>query len=187
MSRISQAEKAKYTRLDPDSEVCFYCGASASMDDLSPSSGASEAHKTWFKDTWTIVRVCRGCWGRIYTANIADGGSKFSVSKGCMTIDQKRALVGGNRMAVSELSANFVYSEPYKLVVASGTLKMDDKTFIWNTATFYIEEMIALQGCMAVQLVGLPVDVVEATFVGAMASGYLEIEREAEYRSMLRL
>lgn len=187
MSRISNTEKAKYTRLDPESEVCFYCGTLASMDDLSPSSGASVASKQLFRDQWTIVRVCRGCWGRIYTVNIAEGGVKFSVAKGCMTTVQKRALISGNKASFDSLSANFVYSPVYGLIVASDTLKMDDKRFVWGTATFYIEEMIALQGSMAVQLVGLPVNIVEATFAGAMASGFLEIEREAEYRSMLRL
>lgn len=182
MSRISNVEKAKYTRIG-NQDDCHYCGLPAGLDDLTPSSNASEYGKALFTDQWTISRVCRKCWGKIYTANIAGGGLKYGVHAGCMTVNQKKTLIGGEPIT----SGLFIYSSAFGMIAPKDMMQISETQFVYNTKVFSDIEMIGLQGALAVKSMNLAIHIVEAAFSGAMASGLLEIEREAEYRSMLRL
>lgn len=183
MTKVSNQEKAKYTRLNPESEKCYYCGNDGVMDDMTPSPKASEPDKALFLDPWTIARVCRSCWGKIYTANIAAAGAKFFVPKGCMTVQHKQSLFGIADREESE----YVVNRSCGLITHIKMLKAEGGSFMLNGQTFSIEELKALQGPLLALYVKLPMDVVQIAFQGAMASGFLDMDREAEYKSMLKL
>lgn len=182
MSRISNTEKARYTRIGNQSD-CYYCGSPAGLDDLTPSTSASDYGRGLFTEEWTVARVCRRCWGKIYTANVAGGGLKYGVHAGCMTVKQKKTLISGEPIT----SGLFIYSSAFGMVAPKDMMQISETQFVYDTHMFSDVEMIGLQGALAVKSMNLSAHIVEAAFSGAMASGLLEIEREAEYRSMLRL
>lgn len=184
MARISNVEKALYTRLsESDDAPCYYCGCPSSMDDLTPSPKAGVADRQMFREAWTVVRTCRKCWGRIYTANIANTGARFHVPKGCMTIAQKKALIG----KVETSSATYTFNHDRTLVIPVDMAKVENGPFVYKGQSYHEEEVEMLQGALMCRMHGLDERIVRKQFSAAMASGDLEMDREPLYRELLGL
>lgn len=185
MARVSNAVKAKYDLLNEDPNVCYYCCSSeAIMDDLSPHPSATEFDKSAFPEKWTRARVCRPCWSRIYFMNIVNGGGP-GIRKGAMTVEQKRELIQKNSRPTQK--GAFVIGFGNTLIVPPGMLQIDEHRYGLGSETFYREEILELQGAMAIKTLGLPDSSVEVAIASGMASGNLDIERMDVYRKLLEL
>lgn len=190
MARISNAEKSKYTRLgeDADDAPCYYCQAESVMDDLTPSPKASDFDKSMFSGTWTIARTCRSCWGKIYTANVANSGIRFSVPKGCMTVEQKQEALNVRANAKSNsTAAKYMLGFDKSLAVPSDTTKIENGPYIHSGHSFFEDEIKVLQGAFLLRLFQMEEELVVMAFEAAMASGYLDVAKEAIYKEMLEL
>lgn len=183
--RVTNAVKAKYTRLKPESEACFYCGNHSSLDDLTPHPKASEADRELFREEFTITRVCKSCWSRIYTANVQNGGIKFNVALGCMTVEQKRLHI--NKVPVAMNQGAFVKTHDGSYVVPAQALKMEDGSWLVGEHKIFDEEMRALQGVFVLKMHAMDEEFIEETFQGALAKGAIEISREGLFRNILQL
>lgn len=183
--RVTNAMKAKYTRLETKGDRCFYCEGVASLDDLTPHPKASEADRKLFPEEFTITRVCKPCWSRIYTANVQNGGVKYHVAKGCMTIEHKRLLI--NKIATPSNSEAFVKTHDGEFVVPAQALKSEDGSWLVDGHMIFEEEMKALQGTFVLKMHSMNPVFVEEAFQGALARGAIEIEREGLFREILKL
>lgn len=189
MARVPNVEKLKYTpigeeELEGEDAPCFYCGQPSCMDDLTPHPKALEVFKSTFSEEWTRARTCRLCWGRIYTANIVNSGQKFQVQRGCMTIAQKKELLGISEESLAK--RGFILNIDKTMVVPSVLVKVEGGPFLYNGKTIHEDELRALQGAMLLRMHDLDESLVEMSLEGAMAS-HLDLDRLPLYREILRL
>lgn len=184
MSRIPNAVKERYTRKDKIDGPCFFCGGHGAMDELTPSPKASIADLEGFRDEYTIVKSCRKCWGKIYTANIAYGGGQFNVPMGCMSLDQKVELIGVKVFRKVNTWAKFMIGFEKQFVVPSDTVRSGD-LFIAQGHQLLEEEMVQLQGAFALKLLGLPDALVEVSLHNLLRNFLLDPEKEPIYRKLL--
>lgn len=189
MARVSEAVKAKYTRVhrpDGNDALCFYCDQAGVIDDMTPSPQAKSIHLAAFRDTWTIVKTCRKCWGRIYSANSAGDQGKFGAYRGCMTMDQKRRLMGSDSFTVMAQSP-YVINHDLTRALPADIMKLESGDYVMDGISFHENEIRHLQGPLSCRVNGLPENIVELTFSAAMSLGFLDTEREMRYRKILGL
>ncbi len=184
MSRIPNAVKDRYVRKDPDDNRCFFCGGHGAMDELTPSPKASTTDLESFTEDYTLVRSCRKCWSRIYTANIAYGGAQFGVPPGCMTLDQKTELIGVKAFRRIGTEAKFMIGFEKQFVVPVNTVRAGS-IFITQGHQLLEEEMVQLQGAFALKLLGLPEALVELSLHNLLRNFLLDPEKEPIYRKLL--
>lgn len=188
MPKISNSEKLKYQPLNEAEKdaPCFYCGSPSVMMDLSPHPNAAEVDKSLYPEPWTRAMVCRKCWMAIYLANIIQGGKKFGVSKGCMTVAHKQALIGRTRIGQSQVVSNdFMINFDRTLALPSSIMRLEDGQYVMDGRAFTPDEIMALQGPILSQMMRLPKEVTMKAFAGAMATGDLEPGREMDYLKLL--
>lgn len=189
MARVPNAEKSKYTPIGerkPDGEdtPCFYCGHPSCMEDLTPHPKALDVFKSTFPEEWTRAQVCRKCWGRIYTANIVNHGRKFGAQPGCMTVAQKKQLLGVEEKDV--VNSQFTLTADKTMVLPVAMVKFDDGPYLYHGQKVYLEEIEALQGAFLLRLHGLSEHLVWKAFEGAMAA-HLDPSREDLFKTILGL
>jgi len=188
MPRISNSEKLKYQPLNEVGKdtPCFYCESPSAMMDLSPNPNAAEIDKNLYPDPWTRAMVCRKCWMAIYAANIIQGGQKFGVNRGCMTVAHKQALIGGIRPGQSQIVSNdFMINFDRTRALPSSIMRLEDGQYVMDGRAFTADEIMALQGPILSQMMRLPKEVTMKAFAGAMATGDLEPGREMDYLKLL--
>lgn len=151
-----------------NSDGCAYCGASkSSMWDLTPHHNASDEDKAAFPHTRTRAHICETCWGKVHRANWIERGERFGVARGCMTVDQKKALCTGGSISQAMIRGDrFVVGYGGQLIVPNGLLRdTDDETlFFLQGQKWTREELDLLQGPMALRLLGMPTPTVAVTF-----------------------
>lgn len=183
MARTSHTMKARYTKLDEGSETCFYCPSPSSMEDLTPSPSAKDIDRESFTDQWVRVNCCRKCWGRIYTANIANAAQAFGVPKGLMTLEMKRGLIGGTTQTST---SGIVLGFDQQFYVPTGAFR-DGELFLVNGVKFDEGEIKILQGPMALKYYGRPIEHIRMALHAAYASGILDMDEQEKYETILGL
>ena len=192
MSRVSHAKQQLYSaviRSGQDESSCYFCGNPSSMQDYTPSASASDRDKELFLDPWTRTHTCNKCWRRIYTVNMAEAGARFNVHRGCMTLKQKEALLGGDEATKSVAGSVSRYSMAFDppIIAPLGLNQLEENQFIWGSKTVYREELMTLQGGFALQMVGSSATAVEWFLISVMMSDDLNGDNIDLYREMLGL
>lgn len=182
MARISIARKEKYERLGSEDE-CHFCDSQASMDDLTPSTSASDWDTEQFASPWQIVRCCRRCWGRIYTANVANGAVAFGVPKGCMTLEMKKSLISGTHKSTM---SGIVLGFKGQWLVPNDTFQIG-ADFLVRGVKYHRHEIEALQATFALRLLGRPIEHVRKALHIAFASGDLDVDDLHRYEPLVGL
>lgn len=183
MARTSNTQKARYEKLDEGSNVCYFCGAPSSLEDLTPASSISDMERDMFPGKWVRVNACRKHWSQIYTANIVNAGAQFGTRKGMMTIEQKQGLIGGT---VKAPEGAIVLGFDKQWLVPSGTLLMGQH-FMVGGAKYDETEIRALQPALAMRYLDRPMDQVRMALHQAFAEGVLEVDEADRYESLLGL
>lgn len=166
---------------------CFYCNEPAVMNDLTPNPKASQQNLDEYQGEWTIVRTCRKCWGKIYSANIAKVSKKYGGDIGMMTLEMKADLLGGkliqDRLTTARKgNASFVMVDG--MIQPTGMVSFDD-LYQWNRYTFTAVEMKLLQPAMALAYLHAPHEQVEMAMNFAMKD--LDTNKLPVYRQVLAL
>jgi hypothetical protein len=120
---------------------------------------------------------------------VANAGSKFNVKKGCMSVQQKEALLGSHHAnkSIQETINRFSMGFDPKMIVPIGTVQSNPNTFVYDTRSIHRDEFKVLQGAMALRMIGAPQYLVEEAFALAMGSDDANPEHLHLYRSMLNL
>lgn len=192
MPKLTKESRAKYRMLvrDGASDLeCYYCGEAGGMEDLTPSPSAPPMWADAFPDEWTRTNTCNKCWRKIYTANVANAGARFNAQKGCMTVAQKAALIGGRnaKQSIDDSINRFTIGFDPKIVAPVGLLQSGPDTFMYGATTLQREEVMLLQGALALRMIGAPQNLVEQSFALSMSSDDAVMEHIDLYRIMLEL
>ena len=166
MARLSQSVKAQYTMLGEVPNDCYYCKAPSKLTDTTPNHRASEEDKAAFPDQWSITYVCSTCWNRINNANWTNEGRHFGVAKGCMTLAQKRALCGAKDVREAYVGAKFRLGFNGRLVIPTGIMQDGSRQdlFYLEDQAWELEELLKIQGPMALRAIGAPTGIVAECF-----------------------
>lgn len=188
MARLSNADKEKYKALGGE-DTCFFCARPAVMWDFTPSPKANPMFADMFEGEKVRVKCCDSCWRKIYTANIAKGGINYGVQRGMMTLEHKKHLLSP-KGTVPDLVVEkppYVIAQDPVMILPTDMLIMDDTKFLWHDKMIYRDEMICLQGAMALRMMGLPHSLMELNLLTGLSSGELDEARIPIYREVLGL
>lgn len=190
MPRISDAARKAYKLLIREGsteEQCYYCGELAGMEDFTPATTVSEADRARFTEEMTRCKTCHKCWKRIYTVNIAERGVKFNTGRGMMTVRQKEAICGSSTTSTSieDLATKIGFGFEPKMLAPIGMMQMDANRFIWREQIFYIDEVLALQGALALKMVGGNDDHVWALILDSLSTGNTDGSKLGLYVDMV--
>lgn len=192
MARITNGTRSFYKMLvrdEADESQCYYCGQPGGCEDFTPAPGATDFGRSTFTGEWTRTNTCLRCWKKIYTANIANAGGKFGVQKGCMSVLQKEALLGapGVVRSIEQSVTKYHIGFDPKIVAPAGLLQSGSEAFMYGTTMLHREEVMLLQGALALRMIGAPDYLVEGSFSQAMNSDNAVMDHIDLYRTMLGL
>lgn len=174
VARIPYEVQMQYKPIDVDPRVCIHCGAEAKHTDFTPypkfMNDAPEMPKT-------SSRCCGPCYQRIYYANVAleHAGRREGAGQGLMTDEAKRRLCGGLKWArTAEVeTGKFIMGFQGRMVVPS-SIRVDGEDIFVEGLRWTFAELVALQGPMALRMVGASEDMVTAWFWIAVMSDEVE-------------
>lgn len=155
-----------------NSEGCGYCGAEKSyMWDLTPHQRASDDDKRSFPHDWTRVHICESCWNKVHRFNWVERAEKYGVARGCMTLEQKKALCTGASSVTAIRGAKFLVGFSGQLIVPNGIMRdtSDDTLFFLQGQRWSMDELLELQGPMALRMAGMPTNVVGRAFFSILS------------------
>lgn len=166
MGRLSNVVIEQYPTTGTQ-DVCEFCGGEAKMWELTPHPRASAEHVAAFQGEKCKVRVCEPCWAKVHRVNWIERGERYGVERGCLTLTQKRHLCTGQGSIGSVVKdSRFVMGFSDMMIVPNGTMRdtADPTIFFQGSTKWTVDEIMALQGPMALRMVGAPTEAVAKCF-----------------------
>lgn len=170
MARISQTILNLY-KLQGPYESCYFCGSPPTGFDTTPHHSAIKQAP----DSMELVkvRVCTSCSQRIWYANVClDNSSKREgAGKGLMTLEAKERLCSTKKWSrLRDENASFTIGEEGRMIVPKGYLRHEDGRIFVGPDEWTHEELMALQGPMALRALNLPNEVVQECFIAMIVA-----------------
>lgn len=168
--RFTKELKAKYKFIG-EAGQCYFCPSQSTLNDATPSHRADAADREAFNGEHVRTEVCAPCWSKIHKANWIDGGRRFGVPRGCMTIAHKLDLCSGVKIPVNR--GTYVVAFDGQFVIHSEMVRdaEDSDVFYHGGNRWDIMELQTMQPLFAMRFTGLHTDAIKNCFWNIVVPG----------------
>lgn len=192
MARVSQEVLNRY-RFVGEYDKCYYCGSPPTAFETTPHHSVisdpeyAEAIETM---EWVKVRVCTSCNQRIWYANVAltHSAKREGARKGLMSLEAKERLCQGRKWLRMKDESAFKLSGDGRQIIPAGYFRHDDGRIFIGPDEWTEEELMAIQGPMAMKMVGLPAErIADCFYALVVADQVAQVINVEKARKLLKV